>query len=151
VELEMRFWGAAMDGKPEKDRQRMLTLEEVFEPWELVGQSRRDCEPHRARLLLVFSRISLGAGCLSLIPCFGLIPAIFGFWLGIATRTMARRDLDMISAGDMDHQGYHETDKARSNSHAAVMLSVLGFLFSSPVLAISYFVFGENPFTFGGP
>jgi hypothetical protein len=114
-----------MDGKPVRDSERMPTLEEVFEPWELAGESRRDCEPHRARLLRALARVSFLAGGLSI---FCLLPALLGLPLGLMTRAMAGRDLDLISAGNMDHRGYHETEQARSDSHTGVILSLLGIL-----------------------
>ena len=108
---------------PRRKEERPPFLEEVFQPWELAGEARRDCEPHRAGLLAALARISLLAGGLSFVcPPASLV----GLPLGLVTRAMARRDLDLIFAGGMDHRGYRRTEKARSASHAGVILSLLG-------------------------
>jgi hypothetical protein len=115
-----------MEAKGDPAGNRWPTLAEVFHPWEWSGESRRDCKPHRARLLLLLARASLLAGALSFLCLpFGII----GLPLGLVTRAMARRDLDLISAGEMDHRGYKLTEKARSDSHASVILSLLPFSF----------------------
>jgi hypothetical protein len=132
---------------PEKEKQRLPTLEEIFEPWELEGRSRCDCVSHRAGCLVPLATLCLWAGAISLISpfcgLFGLILCAFGEGIGlvglllffpfpllglalsVAIRNMARRDLDLIFAGKMDHRGYQQTEKARSDSHAAVMLHLL--------------------------
>jgi hypothetical protein len=139
-----------MDGKPENEEPRMLTLEEVFEPWELVGKSRRDCLPHRARLLRLMAYVSCLAGGLSIV-C--LVPALLGLPLGLLARAMARRDLDLICGGDMDHRGYHETEKARADSHAGVLLNLWGlffWLFAIPGLVFSFALAMKNIGPWGG-
>jgi hypothetical protein len=41
-----------MDEQSNATRERLPALEEVFQPWELAGESRRDSEPHRGCFLL---------------------------------------------------------------------------------------------------
>jgi hypothetical protein len=103
-----------------------LSLEEVFQPWELDGVTRRDARRHRGRLLQNLARLSLFAGGLTFV-C--LVPCVYGLPLAIVTWIVSQRDLDRICAGSMDQEGYHPTQKARSDSHAAIWLNVLGLLF----------------------
>ncbi len=107
---------------------RPLALEEVFQPWELRNESRRDCGPHRAGFLWWMARISLIVGSLSfLCPLFGLL----GLPIGLVIRRLARRDLDAIFAGEMDHRGRERTEKAWYDSQVGAFLNLLGFLLSS--------------------
>jgi hypothetical protein len=112
-----------MDGDRENGRGRPATLAEVFEPWEIAGESRRDSVPHRAGLLRALARCGVLAGGLSF-PF--ILPGVVGLALGVLTGASARRDLDLISRGYMDHRGYHPTAKALSDARAAVVLSLLG-------------------------
>jgi hypothetical protein len=111
-----------MDDRPGKDARLLPTLEQVFQPWELTGDARRDCAPHRANLLIKMARLSLVAAGLSF---FGLPVNLIGLPLGLGTWAMACHDRDRICAGDMDQTGYHPTEKARSDSRAAVFLNIL--------------------------
>jgi hypothetical protein len=115
-----------MDATPRKAERKSPTLEELFQAWELAGESPRDCEPHRAGLLLLMARASLLAGGLSFV-C--LLPALAGIPLGLLTGAWARRDLDLICAGRMDQDGYRETERARSDGRAGAILGPLGLLF----------------------
>jgi hypothetical protein len=110
---------------PDEATGRRLTAEEIFQPWELSGQSRRDCLPHRAGLLGPMSYVSLVAGGATF-AC--LVSALIAFPLGIATYLMACHDLELIRRGDMDQSGFHRTEKARSDARAGVILACLGFL-----------------------
>jgi hypothetical protein len=122
-----------MDDQLKKDECRASPLEDLFRPWELVGEARRDCQPHRAGLLLWLARISLLAGGLSFVCLpFGLI----GLALALGTRRLARRDLESIFAGEMDQYGYAPTEKARADSNVAVVVSLLGSLFWLVLLAL---------------
>lgn len=121
-----------MDAWLNESSNKPPTIDEVFQPWELLGESRRDCEPHRGRLLRRLARISLLTGGLSFL-CPPL--ALIGLPMGLLIRMLARRDLDAIFAGEMDHRGYAETEKARNDSHAGVVVSWLGLLFWSVMLA----------------
>jgi hypothetical protein len=115
-----------MDATPGKPERTSPLLEELFQPWELAGESPRDCEPHRAGLLLLMARVSLLAGGLSFV-C--LVPALVGVPLGLVTGAWARRDLDRICTGRMDQDGYRQTERARSDARAGVILGLLGLLF----------------------
>ena len=91
-----------MDDTSDAATERLPALEEVFQPWELRNESRRDCEPHRAGFLFWIARISLLAGAFSfLCPLIGLL----GLPLALVIGDQARRDLDAIFSGDMDHRG----------------------------------------------
>jgi hypothetical protein len=114
-----------MDGDCESIKDRPATLADVFEPWEAAGESRRDCQPHRAEALQTLARLGMLAGGLSF-PFF--FPCVPGLTLGALTRLLARRDLDLICRGHMDHRGYHTTLRALSEARAALVLSLLGLL-----------------------
>lgn len=115
----------------EKDGPRR-TVEDVFTPWELAGESRRDCKPHRVRLLRVLAYVSvLVAGASTFLIC----PAVLGLLLGLATWRMACRDLHLISRGEMDTTGFHGTEKARADARGAVLLSLAVLLICSLLTA----------------
>jgi len=121
-----------MDGKSDAAGERLPTLEEAFQPWELTGESRHDCRLHRAGFLLGMTRISFLLGGLSfLCPPLGLL----GLPLALVIRRMARRDLDAIFAGDMEQRGRAPTEKAWIDSQAAAFVNLLPALFSAIVLA----------------
>jgi hypothetical protein len=118
--------------------------EEIFTPWELMGESRRDCQQDRAKSLAVLAFLSLLTGCLSfLCPLSGLL----GLALGQITKVLARRDLDSISAGHMDQKGYGPTRKVLAHAYAAMSLSLLSFLFLPTWIAwaIIIFLYVKNP------
>jgi hypothetical protein len=107
-------------------------------PWERPGAVRRDCAPHRGRLLLA---LSMGALCgamlsamLSLMALLPLGPALFGpaclagVALGGTALALARRDLRRMGAGLMDPEGRPATDDARTLAVGALALSVLTLL-----------------------
>jgi len=56
-------------------------------PWERPGAVRRDCQPHRAPLLLALADASLLLGALSL--CLGF-PTLAAFACGAGARGLAR-------------------------------------------------------------
>ena len=123
-----------------------LTAEAIFQPWELVGESRRDCEPHRASLVAVLAYASLVCGGLSFVcPLFSM----YGIALGVMTRVMARRDLDLIAAGDMDQCGYVPTGKAFATARAAVILSIIGPLLWLGLLGVPVLAYLIIRWTFG--
>jgi hypothetical protein len=113
--------------------------EEIFQPWQLAGESRRDCEPHRAQFLSALAYISLLLGGLSFL-C--LLPGFLGLVLGLMTGMMARRDLDLIVTGDMDQRGYAQTDRAWGNARAAMKLSFLGLLAWAGLLVFAFLLSG---------
>jgi hypothetical protein len=59
---------------------------------------RRDCEPHRGALILIF-------GILSIVLPGTWVLAVIGLPLGIAAWVMGHRDLNKINAKAMDPQG----------------------------------------------
>jgi hypothetical protein len=119
-------------GLGEKDLPR-LTAEEVFTPWEMVGASRRDSKPHRARFLRVIAYISVLAGGAS-VTC--MMPGLVGLPLGLAAWRMACRDLNSMRRGDMDTDGFHQTEKARSDARVGTILSLVGLMFWSLMTAV---------------
>src|SRR6266852_4361261 len=104
-------------------------------PWEQPGAVRRDCEPHRDKLLLVPAFTSQVLFAVSLPMLLGgtygwvmlgrspglplpvrwsaffdqmaCIPCAFGLVIGIVTYAEARRDLMKMSTGQMDRAGRH--------------------------------------------
>lgn len=78
-------------------------------PWEQPGVLRRDCEPHRGRLLLVLSGVSIPIGLLSLLL---VLPAFLGLIIGVAALVLARHDLVEMRAGVRDSSGEAETRHA---------------------------------------
>ena len=101
-------------------------------PWEQPGCVRRDCEPHRGRLLLAVGNVSLFCGFFTVaffftalvglavgnvsLLCgalsFALFPALVGLLCGITAWWMARRDLGRMGTGLMDPAGKGPTERA---------------------------------------
>lgn len=130
-----------METPLEKSTERLPTLEEVFQPWEIEGKSRRDCLTHRAGLLVPLASLSLLFGVLSCpFPFIGIL----GGALGLVTWILARRDLDAMDAGNMDIQGRKETEKAWSNGHAGMVVSIIGSLFWLLLATCVYFLFRDG-------
>jgi hypothetical protein len=94
-------------------------------PWEALGVSRRDCEHHRAGLLMALAHVSIFAGVFS-IPC--CLPGLIGLAVGLIVRAMARRDMALIRAGHMDHRGYERTECARDDARIGMAFSLFGVL-----------------------
>jgi hypothetical protein len=115
-----------------------LTAEGIFEPWELEGKSKRDCLPHRAKLLSRMSYASMLAAGASF-SCF--VPAIIGLVLGLAAWTMANQDLRQIRKGEMDTNGHHATLIARNNAVVASALCVIAPLVW---IAVVFVFLGKN-------
>ena len=109
--------------REDERKERSLDAEAIFKPWEMIGESRRDSLPHRARALTVLARTALFASGLGfLCPLLSLT----GIVLGLTTRILARRDLDLICAGEMDQDGYVLTGKAWAEARVALILGFLG-------------------------
>jgi hypothetical protein len=87
--------------------------EEDDRPWERRRRAgvRRDCEPHRGVLILVFGIVSLVLGLL-------------GLPFGIAAWIMGHRDLKKMSAGAMDPEG-------RGLTLAGKICGLIGTIFQS--------------------
>jgi hypothetical protein len=103
-------------------------------PWELPGGFRRDCEPHRADLLLWLSGVSLLCCLAALVPCFAGLPALLGVPLGLTTWVLARRDLALMRKGLMDPGGEAGTRKALDDAQCAVILPLASALILALVL-----------------
>jgi hypothetical protein len=96
-------------------------------PWQQPGAVRRDCEPHRGRLLRVLGIASLVipfAG-LFLSPLIGLVA---GVSLGLTVWVLAGSDLAKMAAGLMDPDGQRATLSARRLGLAGVLVSLAVFL-----------------------
>jgi len=86
-------------------------------------------------MLQIGARIAVVAGTVSLFFC----PAgLIGFVVGWITWRKACRDLDRISTGFMDQDGFHGTEKARSGSCDGMTLCACGLLFWSIVFGYVY-------------
>jgi hypothetical protein len=111
-----------MGADQQDDAEPRPSLTEIFKPWEILGESRRDCVSDRAVLLKWLAWASL---LLS-----GLNATCLPFWLlalplALVTRAMARHDLELVSCGEMDQRGYEATEGARNESAAAVRMNVV--------------------------
>ncbi len=106
-------------------------------PWELPGGFRRDCEPHRADLLLRLSGASRLCCLLALVPCFAGLPALFAVALGLTTYALARRDLALMRKELMGPSGEADTRLALEDGLCAVLLPPLCAL----ILALVFFSF----------
>ena len=111
--------------KPDQQDIPRPTEEERLTPWQKVGALRRDCEPHRGRLLATLARWSILAGVASLTCIF---PGLAGLPLGITAWKMAKRDLVLIRRGDMDNSGLDQTEKAMTAAREGTVLSLFGLV-----------------------
>jgi hypothetical protein len=132
-----------------------LEGEEDERPWERRGGVRRDGEPHRGTMVLVFGILSIVFG--AVVPagaCCGplAVAGFVGLGMGIAAWVMGRRDLAKIDAGTMDPRG-------RGSTKAGKICGIIGTLVSSLMillllgLVVFYVVFmivssqqGKSPF-----
>jgi hypothetical protein len=120
-------------------------------PWELPGAVRRDCEPHRADLLLLLGYV--GAACCAAglatavfacgIPPFAtgvlLTCTVAGIPCGLTGWLLARRDLRLMRAGLMDPAGMSGTERALALSRLAVGLCAAGWLLLEITAAVHLF------------
>jgi hypothetical protein len=84
---------------------------------------RRDCEPHRGRLIQNLGTLTLCVGGLSL--CLfggGLVVALP---LGLITWAMASRDLAKMRRGEMEPEGRGPTKSGRTSALTGVVLSLV--------------------------
>jgi hypothetical protein len=124
-----------MSDNPDED-------EEV--PWEGRGSQRRDCEPHRARLVRPLGVLSLALGALA---CCGGVTGLIGLPLGVAAWKMAREDLAKMRAGLMDRRGERRTRQGGDCGLFGLILSLL-FLIAWALLALDHFLpppYGSGP------
>src|SRR5947207_836528 len=94
-------------------------------PWELPGVVRRDCAPHRGRLLLWLAGTSMPLAALTFLL---FLPGLLGTALAVAVWACADRDLAKMRAGRMDRAGRGDTEEARSLAIPALFISLLGLL-----------------------
>jgi len=92
-------------------------------PWELPGAVRRDCEPHRGKLLVGLGVVIvlLGLGSCGCAP-IGLVtlPLALGVW------RLASADLARMDTGLMDPGGRRLAEQARWDAIAGAVLPVFG-------------------------
>jgi hypothetical protein len=91
-----------------------------------ISRVRRDCEPHRGRLIAGLGNFSLIVGGLSL--CLLGLGALVSVPVGVAAWLMANHDLAQMRAGAMDPRGKAQTENGRTG---AIVGIVLGLLFAS--------------------
>jgi hypothetical protein len=100
---------------------------EAQAPW---GRSprvlRRDCTPHRGRLLRSLAFLSMGCAWLTFLLW---VPGLVGAGLGIAIWRLADDDLAKMRAGLVDPDGQFDTADARSLAIPSFFISLLGLLF----------------------
>ena len=117
-------------------------------PWELPGNFRLDCEPHRATLLRWLANVGLLGATFAYCPCAcapclclvwwaaafevlvltALALGLLGAWLGLTALVLARRDLAGMQTGRIDPSGALETRFARERGLAALVWGVLAGL-----------------------
>ena len=78
--------------------------------WELPGAVRRDCEPHRGKLLLRLSMLTAGLAASGAVL---LITALLAVPLAAAIFAVARHDLASMRRGVMAPAGEADTDLAK--------------------------------------
>jgi hypothetical protein len=113
-------------------------------PWLQQGAVRRDCQPHRGKLLLVAATVAVGLAFLSellLIVCAGAVHfevpwlavchtviltiGLAGLGLGFSVWRMARRDLSGMLVGTVDPNGEGPTWVACRRGAAAAFISLV--------------------------
>jgi hypothetical protein len=122
-------------------------------PWEMPGAFRRDCEPHRAGLLVRLAHISMSSGYLSVVLYFFMVPlgplailllflviapVLIALALGGLTYLLSRHDLARMERGFMDRTGQAATESARRNSATAVRLGALGGIIAVGLVLFVY-------------
>jgi hypothetical protein len=95
---------------------------------------RRDCEPHRAHLVL---RVGSVAFLLSLLSPLA-VPAVLAAALGVTVNEMGKRDLTRMAAGRMDPAGAADTRRATWRGDLGILLGSLGGLFCAPLFCLNF-------------
>jgi hypothetical protein len=103
-------------------------------PWEEPGAVRRDCEPHRGRLLRF---LGIGVIVWAALSLYLVVLSPAGVALGAALWWRARRDLAEMNAGTRDPAGEAETDFAVEAGRISVGLSLFAVLVWGLIFAIS--------------
>jgi hypothetical protein len=88
-------------------------------PWERPGRVRRDALPHRAGLLDTLATTSLLCGLSSICLVF---PALIGLPIGVIAWLLARRELQDIQAGLVDHRGTERIAEAKDWAFKGTLL-----------------------------
>ena len=115
------------DTSAERDRvercplPRPEAITRAVPPWERPGAVRRDCEPHRGRLVLKLADAGLLLGALSL--CLGFA-ALLALACGAAAWVLASRDLRRMRSGLMDPRGQADTARGRTRARAGLALGL---------------------------
>src|SRR3954467_11731752 len=78
-----------MEPWPADERDDGIT-DRPLPPWELPGNFRRDCEPHRASLLQGVARVAVAFAYAGVVPPFLGVPALAAVPLGLTTWALAR-------------------------------------------------------------
>jgi hypothetical protein len=103
-------------------------------PWERPGCVRRDCAPHRGRLLSRLALVALACWAGSYIL---IIPGLVGFVLGAAVWVMAQKDLKSMERGEMDPTGREKVEQARERAFFAMLFSILGTIVGLVLLGLA--------------
>jgi hypothetical protein len=113
---------------------RAAEPEEDERPWERPGATRRDCEPHRGRLLKRLAGTALILGILSWLcpPC-----ALAAVPLGALASGLARRDLTWMRKGLMDRRAEWTTHQAQADGKAGLVLGAVMLLLWSLLFVVS--------------
>src|SRR5687768_3781355 len=106
----------------EAERAPSRDPEGTLRPWEIPGNVRRDCDPHRGLLLMALGATALVFGFASVLLVF---PALVAFPLGLVTARMARHDLMQMRLGSMDPEGRRQAVKAELWALCGTLLSLL--------------------------
>lgn len=97
--------------------------EDEGRPWRdrPVNPVRRDCEPHRGRLIVVLGTVSVICGALAL--CTAGVGSLPGLGCGIPAWLLGNADLDKMRKGVMDPDGIGNTKNGRDLGIAGTVLS----------------------------
>ncbi|HTU18167.1 MAG TPA: hypothetical protein VMG10_08890 [Gemmataceae bacterium] len=102
-------------------------LEAEDEGWaarrQAIDRIRRDCEPHRGRLILSLGNVSMIVGGLSL--CTFGVGAVVSVPVGILAWLMANHDLERMREGRLDARGKSQTETGRTGAVAGIVLGVI--------------------------
>jgi hypothetical protein len=86
-----------------------------------LGAVRRDCEPHRGKLVLKLADASLLLGAFAL--CLGFVAGL-ALACGVAAWGLASRDLGRMRSGLMDPRGQADTARGRTRARAGLALGL---------------------------
>jgi len=103
-------------------------------PWDRPEAVRRDCLPHRGRLLHVLGAIARLLGIMSLL-CVPL--GLVSLPLGIVVSCCARRDLKEMDTGLMDCGGEALTAEALYFGQVGSFLGSIALVFWAFILAVA--------------